>query len=87
MTASVEGRLRAILAKNLCCAEARTIDNQTSLEQGLGIDSLDLVVLALAVEEEFGIGVMDAETAWEGKTLSEIAALIHSAGQAQGVRL
>ncbi len=85
MSATINDRLRRILSDHLCFAEAKTLDDRTSLQQGLGLDSLDAIELALIVKNEFGIDVIRDNDAWETMTLPEIAAAIQAAAEAQRV--
>ena len=50
-------KLRAMLAEQFS-VEAESISMETSFEQDLGADSLDIVDLSMALEEEFGVEEM-----------------------------
>lgn len=53
-------KIRAIIAEQLGIAES-SITMQTSLVDDLGADSLDIVSLIMAIEEEFGIEFDEAD--------------------------
>lgn len=52
------------------------ITMETSFQEDLGADSLDLVELMMTLEEEFDIGEIDEETAARLKTVGDVVALI-----------
>ena len=53
------------------------ISRETDIMNDLGADSLDLVELIMALEEEYGIRVID-DSVYEHKTVGEIADYIES---------
>jgi len=53
------------------------ITTETDLMKDLGADSLDLVELIMALEEEFGVTVVD-DSIYENKTVGEIAKYIET---------
>ncbi|MFH0809847.1 MAG: acyl carrier protein [Pseudomonadota bacterium] len=55
---SVEDKMRAIIKEQLGVSEAE-IKPEASFAEDLGADSLDLVELVMAMEEEFGIEIPD----------------------------
>ena len=55
---------------------ARIDHLETSFEEDLGADSLDLVELMMALEEEFDVGEIDEETARKLKTVGDVVDLI-----------
>lgn len=57
-------------------AEPETITLQTSFDEDLGADSLDLVELMMALEEEFDVGEIDEETARKLKTVGDVVDFI-----------
>lgn len=59
-TGSVDERLRKIIADQLGVEEERVIPEAHFIED-LNADSLDLVELIMALEEEFGIEITDEE--------------------------
>lgn len=52
--------------------EPETITLQTSFDEDLGADSLDLVELMMALEEEFDVGEIDEEAARKLKTVGDV---------------
>ena len=58
--------------------EPETITLETSFEEDLGADSLDLVEMMMALEEEFDVGEIDEETARKLKTVGDVVELILS---------
>ena len=52
--------------------EPETITLQTSFDEHLGADSLDLVELMMALEEEFDVGEIDEQTARGLKTVGDV---------------
>jgi acyl carrier protein len=56
----VEERIRAIIAEQLEVQEDEVVP-EASFADDLGADSLDLVELVMAMEEEFGIEITDEE--------------------------
>ena len=56
----IERQVRAVVAARLGADEAR-IARHTSLAYDLGADSLDVVALILAIEDEFQIDVPDED--------------------------
>ncbi len=57
---SVEAKIKAIIAEQLGIEEEEII-NEASFVDDLGADSLDLVELIMALEEEFGNEISDEE--------------------------
>jgi acyl carrier protein len=57
---SVEARIKAIIVEQLGIDEAEVV-NEASFADDLGADSLDLVELIMALEEEFGQEISDEE--------------------------
>ena len=57
---SVEAKIKAIIAEQLGI-EGEEIVNSASFVDDLGADSLDLVELIMALEEEFGKEISDEE--------------------------
>jgi len=66
-------RLKKLLSENLLLDE-KALSPELTLED-LGMDSLTLLELVIAVEEEFGITIYDDEMS-EIKTLGELADLV-----------
>ncbi|MFH1625058.1 MAG: acyl carrier protein [Pseudomonadota bacterium] len=57
---SVEARIKAIIVEQLGIDETEVV-NEASFADDLGADSLDLVELIMALEEEFGQEISDEE--------------------------
>ena len=60
MGSSVAERVRAIIVEQLGVNESQVTD-EASFVEDLGADSLDLVELVLALEEEFGVEIPDED--------------------------
>jgi len=71
---NVEDQLKKIVANHLG-RNVEELDINNELINDLGGDSLDAVEITLAIEEQFGIRIKDAEYV-ELKTLREYADLI-----------
>lgn len=56
--------------------EPETITLETSFEEDLGADSLDLVEMMMALEEEFDVGEIGEETARSLKTVGDVVDLL-----------
>jgi acyl carrier protein len=69
-------KMRDILAEQFD-VEPETITRDTDLMNDLGADSLDLVELIMALEEEYGVSATD-ESVYEHKTIGEIADYIET---------
>ncbi|MCW5892239.1 MAG: acyl carrier protein [bacterium] len=76
----VTGRLRALIAAKLE-ADPAGIREDTDLVTELGADSLAIVELMMAVEEEMGIRV-DEEAADRVRTFGDAVALVRSSAAA-----
>ncbi|MHC1695946.1 MAG: acyl carrier protein [Eubacteriales bacterium] len=64
-------KVKDILAKQLRI-EVDTIEDDTNIMEDLGADSLDIVELLMAIEENFGITVPDEDVSTL-KTVRDIA--------------
>jgi len=60
MEGSVEQRVKSIIVEQLGVDESQ-VDSKASFVDDLGADSLDIVELVMAFEEEFGIEIPDEE--------------------------
>jgi len=60
MAMSAEDRLRKIIAKELGVSEEEVTPDASFIDD-LNADSLDLVELIMALEEEFGVKISDEE--------------------------
>ena len=67
---SVEKRVKEIVAEQLGKEEAE-VKSDSSFIDDLGADSLDIVELVMAMEDEFGIEIPD-EDAEKIKTVKEV---------------
>ena len=56
----IEARVKKIIAEQLGVEESQ-VTNEKAFVADLGADSLDIVELVMALEEEFGIDVSDEE--------------------------
>lgn len=56
----IDQRIKNLVAKQLKC-EVDTIKDESSFEEDLGADSLDRVELIMAIEDEFGIAIVDED--------------------------
>lgn len=68
-------RLTELLSEQFS-VEPESITLETSFEEDLGADSLDLVELMMALEEEFDVGEIDEETARKLRTVGDVVDLI-----------
>lgn len=71
---SVEKRVKEIVAEQLGKDEAE-VKSESSFIDDLGADSLDIVELVMAMEDEFGIEIPD-EDAEKIKTVKDVAEYI-----------
>ena len=60
MTQEVAPRVKALIAENLGVDAAKVVDEAHFVDD-LGADSLDTVQLVMALEEEFGLEIPDAD--------------------------
>jgi acyl carrier protein len=70
-------RLRALIAEQFSVSED-TIDMDTSFADDLGADSLDVVELTMAIEEEFDIPETDEEVLYKLVTVGDVFRYISS---------
>lgn len=57
----VTSRVDSILVEHLAC-DAESVTDDASLIDDLGADSLDVIELVMAFEEEFGVQISDDES-------------------------
>ncbi len=57
---TVEERVKSVVVEQLN-VKLEQVTNNASFVENLGADSLDLVELGVALEEEFGIGISDED--------------------------
>ncbi len=70
-------KLTELLAEQFS-VEADNISMDTSFENDLGADSLDLVELSMALEEEFGVEEMSEEDVAAVKTVGDLVRYLQS---------
>ncbi len=70
-------RLRALIAEQFSVNED-SIDMDTSFTDDLGADSLDVVELTMAIEEEFDIPETDEEMLYKLMTVGDVYRYIAS---------
>ena len=63
-------KLQSLIADQLGVSGA-SITMDTNFEEDLGVDSLDIVELSLALEEEFDIGEIDESAVSEIETVGD----------------
>ena len=64
-------KLQSLIADQLG-VDGNTITMDTNFEEDLGVDSLDIVELSMALEEEFDIGEMSEEDLAGIKTVGDL---------------
>ena len=64
-------KLQSLIADQLGVSGA-SITMDTNVEEDLGVDSLDIVELSIALEEEFDIGEMSEEDLAAVKTVGDL---------------
>ena len=64
-------KLQSLIADQLG-VDGSGITMDTNFEEDLGVDSLDIVALSLALEEEFDIGEMSEEDLASIKTVGDL---------------
>jgi acyl carrier protein len=74
MTESIEDRLKRMIVERLFLKiESEAIENDKSLIEVYGVDSVSLLELVVGLEEEFGVTVKDEE--FDVKNFETVAAL------------
>jgi acyl carrier protein len=76
MAASIEGRVKEIICEQLGVS-AEEVTPQASFIEDLGADSLDLVELVMALEEEYNVEISD-EDAEKIRTVQDVLGYIES---------
>jgi len=76
MAASIEGRVKEIICEQLGVS-AEEVTPQASFIEDLGADSLDLVELVMALEEEYDMEISD-EDAEKIRTVQDVLGYIES---------
>ena len=80
MSASLEERVKNLICDQLA-VEAEKVTPTASFIDDLGADSLDIVELVMAFEEEFGIEIPD-EDAEKLKTVADVCNYLQTKGKA-----
>lgn len=71
--ATTAERVKKLLVEHLG-VEAERVTDQAQLGDDLGCDSLDLIEVEMALEEEFGIDLADDSTFELGTTVEQVVA-------------
>lgn len=69
-------KIKNLIAEQLCISVEKVTDT-ADISKDLGADSLDVVELLMAFEEEFGVSISD-EDATKIKSVNDIVAYIES---------
>ena len=69
-------KVKKLIADQLCISVEKVTD-EADITKDLGADSLDVVELLMAFEEEFGVSISD-EDATKIKTVNDIVAYVES---------
>lgn len=69
------GKLKSLIADQLG-VDGDSITLETNFEEDLGVDSLDIVELSMALEEEFDIGEMGEEDLAAIKTVGDLVSYL-----------
>lgn len=72
----MEGKIISLIADKLCKDE-KDIKLESKLVEDLGADSLDVIELVMAFEDEFGISLPDEEIS-KMKTIADVVNYIKS---------
>ncbi len=75
----VSGKVRDIIVEQLGC-EPERVKSESSFIEDLGADSLDIVELVMAMEEEFDIEIPD-EDAEKLKTVGDVQSYLQGKGK------
>ena len=69
-------KVKKLIAEQLCISVEKVADD-ADITKDLGADSLDIVELLMAFEEEFGVSISDEDAA-NIKTVNDVVAYIES---------
>ena len=72
----MKDKVRKLIAEQLCISVEKVTD-EADITKDLGADSLDVVELLMAFEEEFGVSISDEEAS-KIKTVNDVVAYIES---------
>jgi acyl carrier protein len=75
-TSAILEKVRSLLAHHLCVSPDEIAPSAT-LEDDLGVDSLDLIELAMAFEDSFGVVIGPVQTS-RLRTVFDVAAFLRS---------
>jgi acyl carrier protein len=89
MTEALRADLKVLLVQKLRLrdvAPASIADDEPLLRGPLGLDSIDILELALAIEERYGVKVTDEQIARKAfQTIAALADYVHAArGESRG---
>lgn len=76
---SIENKIKQVIISNLALSENENITPETSFTEDLGADSLDVVELVMALEEEFDVEISDNE-AEKLNTFGDVIKFLNSKG-------
>jgi len=71
-------RIRGIVAEHLCCKPAQVFDHSHLFDE-LGCDSLDVIEIGIAMEEEFDINAIPDDDVEKWRTVADIQASVAAA--------
>jgi acyl carrier protein len=77
----VEARIRQVLVNRLGIP-AEDVTPEARLQEDLGVDSLDAVEMAIAIERDFDVGLSDEQVATL-KTVGDMVALVQRLADAK----
>jgi acyl carrier protein len=75
----IEVRAKAIIADMALVADVKAVTSASRLTEDLALDSLDMVELIMALEEDFGFEASDEDWAWinqPGATVGQLVEFI-----------
>lgn len=81
MSLEIPGKVKEVIVEQLG-VDADRVRSEASFIDDLGADSLDIVELVMAMEEEFDIEIPDEE-AEKLKTVKDVVSYLTSKGKAQ----
>ena len=72
----MKDKVKKIIAEQLCISVEKVLDD-ADITKDLGADSLDVVELLMAFEEEFGVSISDEDAA-KIKSVNDVVAYIET---------